>query len=194
MTKQAIQLAAAAHAHLQHLRRRRVRPDLRADGELIVMVAVLLATVGFGSSSALVSAYGTLFVTVTMFITTLLTLRRAMPEVLCARARGDVAVPGGRRRVCRVPLAKDLQGGCPARHGAAGSPSWRRGGAAAELLIEHIRQRRSELLPFVRSSPTMPRHHQATVMAVYAVANPDTVPQALTCTTPALPDAAMRRT
>ena len=38
----------------------------------IVMVAVLLATVGFGSSSALASACG-IAVTVTMFITTLLT-------------------------------------------------------------------------------------------------------------------------
>jgi KUP system potassium uptake protein len=53
--------------------------------------------------------------------------------------------------------------------------TWRRG---RELLIENIRQDDPELLPFIRSLVS-DHAHRVPRTAVYAVANPDTVPQAL---------------
>jgi len=54
--------------------------------------------------------------------------------------------------------------------------TWRRG---RELLIEHIRSDDPELLPFVTSLAQESDVHRTPRTAVYAVANPDTVPQAL---------------
>jgi len=53
--------------------------------------------------------------------------------------------------------------------------TWRRG---RELLIENIRQGDPELLPFITAMATE-SVHRVPRTAVYAVANPDTVPQAL---------------
>jgi KUP system potassium uptake protein len=53
--------------------------------------------------------------------------------------------------------------------------TWRRG---RELLIESIRHDDPELLPFI-TSLTADRVHRVSRTAVYAVANPGTVPQAL---------------
>ncbi len=98
------------------------------------MVAVLLAMVGFGSSSALASAYG-IAVTVTMFITTLLTffvVRHGwgypLPVALVATGvfLAVDAVAGG------VVLAQVRRRAAGSRSCSAGrsSPSWRPGGAA----------------------------------------------------------------
>ncbi|MBQ1765030.1 MAG: KUP/HAK/KT family potassium transporter, partial [Aquincola sp.] len=54
--------------------------------------------------------------------------------------------------------------------------TWRRG---RELLIDHIRRDDPELLPFITSLSQDDTAHRAARTAVYAVANPETVPQAL---------------
>jgi len=53
--------------------------------------------------------------------------------------------------------------------------TWRRG---RELLLDNIRQGDPELLPFI-TSLSADKVHRVSRTAVYAVANPDTVPQAL---------------
>jgi KUP system potassium uptake protein len=53
--------------------------------------------------------------------------------------------------------------------------TWRRG---RELLLDNIRQGDPELLPFINALST-DKVHRVARTAVYAVANPDTVPQAL---------------
>jgi KUP system potassium uptake protein len=53
--------------------------------------------------------------------------------------------------------------------------TWRRG---REILMETIRRDDPELLPFIQALAT-DRTHRVLRTAVYAVANPDTVPQAL---------------
>jgi K+ transporter len=53
--------------------------------------------------------------------------------------------------------------------------TWRHG---RELLIENIRQDDPELLPFI-TALAAEKMHRVSRTAIYAVANPDTVPQAL---------------
>ena len=54
--------------------------------------------------------------------------------------------------------------------------TWRRG---RELLIEHIRDDDPELLPFIAALVCDENVRRTPRTAVYAVANPDTLPQAL---------------
>jgi KUP system potassium uptake protein len=147
----------------------------------ILLVAVILAAVGFGSSAAMASAYG-IAVTVTMLITTMLTffvVRHAwgLPRWLAYAGTGvflafDVLLVTS----CSTKL---LQGGWfPIVLGLViftVMSTWKRG---RELLIDSIRQDDPELLPFIES---LARHvdQRAPRTAVYMVANPDTVPQAL---------------
>lgn len=148
----------------------------------VVMIAVLLAMVGFGSSSALASAYG-IAVTVTMLITTLLTyfvVRHAWsyPLPIALAATGVFLLVDA---VLVISCAlKFLQGGWfPIVLGIvifAVMATWRRG---RELLIEHIRRDDPELLPFISQLVTDEHIRRTPRTAVYAVANPDTVPQAL---------------
>ena len=146
-----------------------------------LLVAVLLAVVGFGSSSALASAYG-IAVTVTMLITTLLTyfvLRDGWGYSLpLALAATSVFLALDALLVISCAL-KFLQGGWfPLVLGGAiftVMATWRRG---RELLIESLRNDDPELLPFI-SALAGDEIHRVSRTAVYAVANPDTVPQAL---------------
>ena len=147
----------------------------------VLLIAVLLATVSFGSSAALAGAYG-IAVTMTMFITTLLTffvVRRGWgyPLWVSLGATG-VFLLFDALLVASCSL-KFLQGGWfPLVIGGAMftvMATWKRG---RELLIDTIRSDDPELLPFITSlsEESMPRTSRT---AVYAVANPDTVPQAL---------------
>ena len=181
MTRQAIQLGL--------LPRMRILNTSQEYGQIyvplvnwVVMVAVLLATVGFGSSSALASAYG-IAVTVTMFITTALTFfvvhhvwKYSLAVALAATA---VFLVVDAVLVISCSL-KILQGGWfPLVMGGAifaVMTTWRRG---RELLIDHIRRDDPELLPFITSLSQDDTAHRAARTAVYAVANPETVPQAL---------------
>jgi len=182
MTKQAIQLGLLPRMRILNTSEREVGQIYVPLVNWVVMVAVLLATVGFGSSSALASAYG-IAVTVTMFITTLLTffVVRYVWKYSLALALAATALFLVVDAVLVVSCSlKIWQGGWfPLVMGAAifaVMATWKRG---RELLIEHIRSDDPELLPFITSLAEDAGAHRTPRTAVYAVANPDTVPQAL---------------
>jgi KUP system potassium uptake protein len=182
MTKQAIQLGLLPRMRILNTSEREVGQIYVPLVNWVVMVAVLLATVGFGSSSALASAYG-IAVTITMFITTLLTffVVRYVWKYSLAVTLGATSLFLLVDAVLVVSCSlKIWQGGWfPLVMGAvifSIMATWKRG---RELLIEHIRSDDPELLPFITSLAEDTEAHRIPRTAVYAVANPDTVPQAL---------------
>jgi KUP system potassium uptake protein len=181
MTKQVMQLGLLPRMHVLYTSAKEVGQIYMPFVNWLLLTAVLLAVLGFGSSTALASAYG-IAVTVTMLTTTLLTffvLRHAwrfpLPLTL---ASTSVFVVLDLLLVIACSL-KFMQGGWfPLVLGLAlfaVMASWRRG---RELLLESISQGDPELLPFVQAlaEDQVNRAHRT---AVYAVANPNTVPQAL---------------
>ena len=182
MTKQAMQLGLLPRMQVRHTSDREIGQIYLPGVNWAVMVAVLLAVVGFGSSSALASAYG-IAVTITMFITTLLTffvVRHAWgyPLPLALAATGAFLVVDAVLVVsCSL---KFLQGGWfPLVMGGAIfllMATWKRG---RELLVAHMRSDDPDLLPFIEALAGEPKLHRAERTAVFVVANPDTVPQAL---------------
>ncbi len=146
-----------------------------------LLVAVIAATIGFGSSAAMAAAYG-IAVTVTMLITTGLTffvVRHAW-KLSTPVAWGATAIFFGLDTLLVASCStKFFQGGWfPIVMGLAiftVMSTWKRG---RQLLIESIRQDDPELLPFIQS---LAQHveQRAPRTAVFMVANPDTVPQAL---------------
>jgi KUP system potassium uptake protein len=181
MTKQAIQLGLLPRMQVHYTSAKEVGQIYMPEVNWILLVSVLLAVVGFGSSSALASAYG-IAVTVTMLITTALTfyvIRHGWGYPLpVALAATSVFLALDVLLVVSCSL-KFVQGGWfPLVFGAAIfmiMATWRRG---RELLIESIRHDDPELLPFI-TALTADHVHRVPRTAVYAVANPDTVPQAL---------------
>ncbi len=181
MTKQAVQLGLLPRLQVNYTSAREAGQIYMPEVNWALLVAVLLAVVGFGSSSALASAYG-IAVTVTMLITTLLTyfvLRDGWGYSLpLALAATSVFLALDALLVISCAL-KFLQGGWfPLVLGGAiftVMATWRRG---RELLIESLRNDDPELLPFI-SALAGDEIHRVSRTAVYAVANPDTVPQAL---------------
>ena len=181
VTKQAIQLGLLPRMRVLYTSAKEVGQIYMPEVNWLLLVAVLLAVFGFGSSSALASAYG-IAVTLTMFITTLLTffvIRHGWgyPLPLALAATGAFLLLDA---VLVVSCAiKFLDGGWfPLVAGIAiftVMATWRRG---RELLLENIRQGDPELLPFITTIATE-SVHRVPRTAVYAVANPDTVPQAL---------------
>lgn len=181
VTKQAIQLGLLPRMRVLYTSAKEVGQIYMPEVNWLLLVAVLLAVFGFGSSSALASAYG-IAVTLTMFITTLLTffvIRHGWgyPLPLALAATGAFLLLDAALVVsCAI---KFLEGGWfPLAAGIAifaVMATWRRG---RELLLESIRQGDPELLPFI-TALTSERTHRVARTAVYAVANPDTVPQAL---------------
>jgi KUP system potassium uptake protein len=181
MTKQAVQLGLLPRLQVLYTSTKEAGQIYMPQVNWLLLVAVLLAVLGFGSSSALASAYG-IAVTVTMLITTVLTffvIRHAWhyPLVVAIAATGCfVALDVLLVSAC---LLKFMDGGWfPLAAGAVIfmlMATWRRG---RELLMDNIRKGDPELLPFIEalSADTKSRVPRT---AVYAVANPDTVPQAL---------------
>jgi len=181
LTRQAIQLGLLPRMQTLYTSEKEIGQIYMPTVNWLLLVAVLLAVLGFGSSSALASAYG-IAVTVTMFTTTFLTffvVRHAWryPLWLAAAATGVfLAVDLALFAACAL---KFVDGGWfPLVLGAAlfmMMASWRRG---RELLIDSITRGDPELLPFLEAlaADALPRARRT---AVYAVANPDTVPQAL---------------
>ena len=177
MTKQAMQLG--------FLPRMTVRfTSAREMGQIYIPAVnwVLLAAVlHFGSSSALAAAYG-IAVTLTMMITTVLTYfvvregwRLPAPLAIAATAfflALDALLVAG----CAV---KFFEGGWfPLALGLlifVGMSTWARG---RKLLLESIRRDGLELQPFVHSLDPSSLHRVPRT-AVYPVADPSTVPQAL---------------
>ncbi len=181
MTKQAVQLGLLPRLQVNYTSAKEAGQIYMPEVNWALLVAVLLAVVGFGSSSALASAYG-IAVTVTMLITTLLTyfvLRDGWGYSLpLALAATSVFLTLDALLVVSCAL-KFLQGGWfPLVLGDAiftVMATWRRG---RELLIESLRNDDPELLPFIKALAN-DEIHRVSRTAVYAVANPDTVPQAL---------------
>jgi len=182
LTKQAVQLGLLPRMQVLYTSEREAGQIYVPFVNWVVMVAVLLAMLGFGSSSSLASAYG-IAVTVTMFITTLLTFfvvryGWGYPISVSLMATGVFLLVDA-ILVASCAL-KFLQGGWfPLVLGGAifaVMATWRRG---RELLVEHIREDDPELLPFITSLTTYEYLHHTPRTAVFAVANPDTVPQAL---------------
>ena len=181
MTKQAVQLGLLPRLQVNYTSAREAGQIYMPEVNWALLVSVLLAVVGFGSSSALASAYG-IAVTVTMLITTLLTyfvLRDGWGYSLpLALAATSVFLALDALLVISCAL-KFLQGGWfPLVLGGAiftVMATWRRG---RELLIESLRNDDPELLPFI-TALAGDEIHRVSRTAVYAVANPDTVPQAL---------------
>src|SRR5512140_70030 len=181
MTKQVMQLGLLPRMHVLYTSAREVGQIYMPFVNWLLLTAVLLAVLGFGSSTALASAYG-IAVTVTMLTTTLLTffvLRHAWKYPLpLTIASTSVFVAFDLLLVIACSL-KFMQGGWfPLVLGLAlfaVMASWRRG---RELLLESIRLGDPELLPFVQALAA-DHVNRARRTAVYAVANPNTVPQAL---------------
>ena len=182
LTKQAIQLGLLPRLRIFQTSENESGQIYVPFVNWVVMVAVMLAMLGFGSSSALASAYG-IAVTVTMLITTILTffvVRYAWnyPLPLALAATGvflliDVVL------VVSCAL-KFWQGGWfPIVLGIvifAVMATWRRG---RELLMQHIQRDDPDLLPFVHQLVADTDIQRTPRTAIYAVANQATVPQAL---------------
>ena len=181
LTKQAIQLGLLPRMQMQHTSEKEMGQIYIPVVNWTLLVAVVLAVVGFGSSSALASAYG-IAVTITMFTTTLLTffvVRRAWRYPLWVAAGATFIFLAVDLVLVIACSLKFMEGGWfPVVLGVALftlMASWHRG---RELLMDSITQGDPELLPFLQAlgGDSLPRAKRT---AVYAVANPDTVPQAL---------------
>ena len=181
MTKQAIQLGLLPRMGVRYTSAKEAGQIYIPGVNWLLLCAVLLAVFGFGNSSAMASAYG-IAVTVTMLITTLLTfyvvrygwnypLGLTLVATSVFMALDALLVVS-----CSVKL---FQGGWfPLVLGMAifaVMATWRRG---RELLIDSIRQEDPELLPFV-TALSQDKITRVPRTAVYPVANPGTVPQAL---------------
>jgi KUP system potassium uptake protein len=181
MTKQVMQLGLLPRMHVLYTSAREVGQIYMPFVNWLLLAAVLLAVLGFGSSTALASAYG-IAVTVTMLTTTLLTffvLRHAWHYPLpLTIASTSVFVALDLLLVAACSL-KFMQGGWFPLVLGLGlftvMASWRRG---RELLLDSISHDDPELLPFVQALAA-DHVNRARRTAVYAVANPNTVPQAL---------------
>ncbi|CAN5825828.1 potassium transporter Kup [soil metagenome] len=182
MTRQAMQLGFLPRMRVMFTSSKEAGQIYLPGVNWVLLIGVVLAIVGFGSSSALASAYG-IAVTVTMFITTLLTffvVRNAWQYPLAVA----IGVTGVFLAFDAVLVAacslKFMQGGWfPLVMGGAiftVMATWKRG---RELLLEHIRRDDPELLPFITALADDEHAMRASRTAVYATANPGTVPQAL---------------
>jgi KUP system potassium uptake protein len=181
MTKQAIQLGFLPRMHIVYTSAREMGQIYLPSINWILLVSVLAAVVGFGSSTSLASAYG-IAVTGTMLITTVLTFwvvryGWGYNWLLCVLATGFFLV---------IDLAffsantlKIAQGGWfPLVIGAgifAVMVTWKRG---REILLEKLRTQAIPLEPFLKSVVNegitrVPR------TAVFLMASPEGVPRAL---------------
>ncbi|MEO7105565.1 MAG: KUP/HAK/KT family potassium transporter, partial [Rhodoferax sp.] len=181
MTKQAVQLGLLPRMQIYYTNVKEAGQIYMPGVNWLLLVSVLLAVVGFGSSSAMAAAYG-IAVTVTMLITTLLTFfivryGWSYPLPVAIAATGAfLALDALLVASCSL---KFFQGGWFPLVLGMGiftiMATWRRG---RELLIESIRHDDPELLPFI-TALSADTTHRASRTAVYAVANSGTVPQAL---------------
>ena len=181
MTQQAIQLGFLPRMAVRYTSAREAGQIYLPAVNWALLAGVVVAVVGFGSSSALAGAYG-IAVTLTMMITTVLTffvVRQGwrLPAPLAWGATAfflaiDALLVAG----CAV---KFFDGGWfPLALGLllfGVMSTWARG---RTLLMDSIRSEGLELQPFIESLD-LRTLHRAERTAVYAVADPATVPQAL---------------
>jgi KUP system potassium uptake protein len=181
MTKQAIQLGFLPRMAVHYTSAREAGQIYMPAVNWALLAGVVASVLYFGSSSALAGAYG-IAVTLTMMITTMLTyfvVREGwrLPAPLAMGAT-----------VFFLALDALLVAGCAVKFFDGGwfplalglllfgvMSTWSRGRA---LLLESIHRDGIELQPFIDSLD--PRSiHRAERTAVYPVADPSTVPQAL---------------
>ena len=181
LTKQAIQLGFLPRMAIRHTSAREAGQIYMPMVNWALLAGVVAAVLFFGSSSALAGAYG-IAVTLTMMITTVLTyfvVREGwrLPAPLAVGATAfflaiDALLVAG----CAV---KFFDGGWfPLVLGLllfGVMSTWSRGRA---LLLRGIRREGIELQPFIDALDTGSLQRAART-AVYAVADPGTVPQAL---------------
>ncbi|MEJ6001451.1 potassium transporter Kup [Paucibacter soli] len=181
MTKQAILLGFLPRMELRNTSAREAGQIYVPGVNWALLAGVVAAVLLFGSSSALAGAYG-IAVTLTMMITTVLTFfvvrdgwqlpaPLAIGATLFFLAIDALLVAG-----CAI---KFLDGGWfPLLLGLllfVLMSTWQRG---RQLLLQGISSEGLELEPFIESLSDA-SIHRARRTAVYAVANPETVPQAL---------------
>ncbi|HEY2188706.1 MAG TPA: potassium transporter Kup [Caldimonas sp.] len=181
MTRQAIQLGFLPRMRVDFTSASAAGQVYLPAVNRVLLIAVVAAAIGFGSSSALAAAYG-IAVTVTMFITTLLTffvVRHAWryPLPLALAASGFfLAFDGLLVASCAV---KFVEGGWfPLAFGAAifvVMATWKSG---RERLFAHGHEEDLDLAEWIGAfaSERVPRSSRT---AVYAVADTSRVPQAL---------------
>ncbi|MGN6527530.1 MAG: potassium transporter Kup [Burkholderiaceae bacterium] len=181
MTKQAIQLGFLPRMEVIYTSAREAGQIYLPRVNWLLLAAVTVSVIGFGSASKLTAAYG-IAVTVTMLIDTVLTFfvvryGWGFPAWIAVGATGfflglDVLLV----TACSL---KFLQGGWfPLTLGLAifaVMSTWKRG---RELLLENITRDDPDLVPFITAlaADDIARTPRT---AVYAVANPGTVPQAM---------------
>lgn len=181
MTQQAIQLGLLPRMQIIHTSADEAGQIYIPAVNWFLLVAVLLAAIGFGSSSALAAAYG-IAVTGTMTITTVLTFfviryGWGLPLPLCVTATAFFFVVDILFFISCT--TKFIQGGWFPLVLALGlltiMLTWKQG---RKLLLEKIREGDPKLEPFLQSvsCSDFPRAERT---AVYLVADPETVPQAL---------------
>ena len=182
LTKEAIQLGLLPRMQVHYTSEQAMGQVYLPAINWVLLVAVLLAVLGFESSSALASAYG-IAVTITMLTTTALTYfvvrhawHHSLPVALAATGL-FLVVDGVMVVSCSL---KFMQGGWfPLTLGFflfMVMATWRLG---RERLAERIRGNDLPLLPFLESlarDSSIPRSRR---IAVYPTSLPDTVPSAL---------------
>jgi len=181
MTRQAIQLGFLPRMRIVFTSASAAGQIYMPEVNRVLLASVLVATVAFGSSTALAAAYG-IAVTATMFITTLLTyfvVRNGwgypLPVALAATG-ALLAIDALLVISCAVKFADG--GWFPLALGAAlfgVMATWKRG---RQLLQEHALRDDPDLLPLIESlaREKLPRSPRT---AVYVVADPTRAPQAL---------------
>jgi KUP system potassium uptake protein len=181
MTKQAIQLGFLPRMTVRYTSAREAGQIYMPGVNWALLAGVLAAVLLFGSSAALAGAYG-IAVTMTMMITTVLTYFVIRDGWRMARR---IAVPA---TVFFLALDTLLVTGCAIKFFDGGwfplamgltlfvvMSTWARG---RQLLMASIRRDGLDLAPFIESL-ALGGAHRAARTAVYAVSNPDTVPQAM---------------
>jgi KUP system potassium uptake protein len=181
MTQQAIQLGFLPRTHIVHTSAKERGQIYVPSVNTMLLLAVVAAVVGFGSSTNLASAYG-VAVTGTMLITTVLTFFVVRYTwhyswLLCVPATifflvGDVAF-------FSANTLKIIQGGWfPLVVGITlfvVMTTWKRG---REILVAHLRQTQSPLKPFLESLVAKGIARVSNT-AIFLVANVEGVPHAL---------------
>jgi len=182
LTKEAVQLGLLPRLRVVHTSEQTMGQVFLPAINWVLLVAVLLAVLGFESSSALAAAYG-IAVTITMFITSVLmyvVVRHAWgwPRLRAWAVMAPLLVVDG---VLVISCAlKFVQGGWfPLALGLGlfvVMATWRRG---RECLAEQMRGSDPPLLPIIESLAADGALVRAQRIAVYPTSHLDTVPAAL---------------
>jgi len=181
MTQQAIQLGYLPRMAVRHTSASTIGQIYVPVVNWTLLVVVLIAVVGFGSSSRLASAYG-VAVMGTMLVTTILTFfviryGWGYPLLLCVAVTAFFAVVDF--TFLAAALHKLLEGGwlplALATVIFSIMVTWRRG---RELLLEQLRESSVPLVPFIESLLLEPPP-RVPGTAVFPTSTPDATPVAL---------------